>query len=196
MRFLLTLALASPLLGGSHPPGERAVPPEQIFGSTLCVRNADGSSLLLDAPGPEWRWREYGAGGGWSAYRPTDEGGEERVLMFARIWGMAECSRLMSIGSEQIKNGVVVRTESCSTVTLPEPGTIRLVTTLVFHGREQPPDVGYYTPLGYHFSGSVLPNGGEDPDTLAILHSYRLSTTHQCGPTPQFPVRHGVPTKR
>jgi hypothetical protein len=153
----------------------------RVEGRTLCVPNADGTALLVDGPlGSGWEWYEYEAGGGWFAARRTSEGAEfEQGVDFARIWGQPTCERLGA------HSGPGAHLDSCEVTEIPEPGTLRVVSTRRMQSVWLQ-TVSYYTPHGYHFGGA-LKDGVEDPRDISMLASYRIVANLQCGPVPEHP---------
>lgn len=163
----------------------------RVEGRTLCVRNPDGTALLVEGPlGPGWQWYEYESGGGWFAARRTSKGEEFlEGVDFGRIWGRPSCERLrVHEPDPEVRRDFEV--DSCEVIDFPEPGTLRIVTTNRFRFQ----GVSYYTPHGYHFAGSIT-DGVEDPQDIALLASYRIVEDRGCGPVPEHP-RQRRTTKR
>jgi hypothetical protein len=161
---------------------------------TLCVRNPDGTALLLDGPeGAGWRWYEYDSGDGWFSARLTPEGAEfQEGVDFARIWGQPTCERFRALKPNPDADHDSIL-DSCETTDFPEPGTLRVAHT----GRVRTtlfPGVSYYTPHGYNFGASVR-DGVEDPRDTALLSSYRIVADRGCGPVPEHPRKRRTTTR-
>ena len=65
MIVLAIVLAAAEILRASEVP--RDVDSSRLRGVSLCLENGDGTFLLIDAPGPEWRWLTYDRGGVWFA---------------------------------------------------------------------------------------------------------------------------------
>jgi hypothetical protein len=166
----------------------------QVEGRTLCVRNPDGTALLVDGPvGPGWQWYEYDGGGGWFAARRTPDAAEfQEGVDFARIWGRPTCERLRAHTPDaEARHDSQV--DSCETTDFPEPGTLRVALAHRFRTLRYR-SVSYYTPHGYNFSVSVK-DGIEDPDDIALMASYRLVADRGCGPVPEHPRKRRTTTR-
>jgi hypothetical protein len=167
----------------------------QLEGSTLCIRNPDGTALLIDSPGPEWQWHEYDAGG-WFAFRPASTSAEfQDAVDFGRIWGMPDCSRIADGGRPKgMPAAWEQRVVSCGASSLPEEGSLRLHTRLVMGGESEFQSVSYYTPHGYQFI-SPVDDGREREHVLKSLASYRIAIDRACGPVPERPGKRSTTTR-
>ena len=196
---LIMIAAPSP---PSHLPLPHSrVPADQVEGTTLCVTNPDGTSLLIDSPSADGEWRMYDGGGGWFAGRwsPVD-GDYVDVVSFGRIWGMMTCEDLSAGLVKERRDpkwpeGWEIKVDACGLSDVPEPGSLRVLDRHLVHGAVANRSVQYVTPRGYNFVGKVDELGNPERAFDLLLHSYRVVPDRGCGPVPEHPRRRRT-TKR
>jgi hypothetical protein len=158
----------------------RDVDPSKLRGASLCLDNADGSFLLVDAPGPEWRWLTYDRGSVWFAVRKRGETWTDHLYLEQLPTGFQEAQFVSWLTKEHgpggRRGGTLehdVQVASVDRSDTPETGSLRVVLELRYRGGHVIRVACYLTPRRYFLEGLL----GELPPAqrfAAFLGSYRV----------------------
>jgi hypothetical protein len=158
MTVLSILLAAAQILGTSDIP--RDIDPSKLRGTSLCLDNGDGSFLLVDAPGPEWRWLTYGRGAVWFAVRKRGGTWTDHLYLEQLPTAFEEAQFVSWLLNEHGPGGGrggtlehEVHVTSVDRSDTPEAGSLRVVLELRYRGGHVVRLVCYLTPRRYFLEG-------------------------------------------
>jgi hypothetical protein len=179
MTVLTILLAAAQILRASEIP--RDVDPSKLRGATLCLDNGDGSSLLIDAPGAEWRWLTYDRGAVWFAVRKRGEVWTDHLYLERLPTAFQEAQFVSWLVDEHGPGGHrggtlahAVQVASVNRSDTPEAESLRVVLELRY-GADVVRVACYLTPRRYFLEG---PLGELAPAQrfATFLRSYRVES--------------------
>jgi hypothetical protein len=178
MTVLAILLAATQMLGASDVP--RDVDPSKLRGPSLCLENGDGSFLLIDAPGAEWRWLTYDRQAVWFAVRKQGGTWTNHLYLEQLPTGFDEAqfvSWLMNEHGPGGRRGGTLKHEvqvtSVDRSDTPEAGSLRVVLELRYRGNHVIRVACYLTPRRYYLEG-LLGDLSPARRFASFLGSYRV----------------------
>jgi hypothetical protein len=159
---------------------QRDVDPSMLQGASLCLDHGDGSFLLIDAPGPEWRWMTSDRGALWFAVRKRGGTWTDHLYLEQLPTRFDEAEFVAWLMTEHGPGGRrggtlghEARVASVDRSDTPQAGSLRVVLELRYKGGHVIRLACYLTPRRYYLAGLL----GELPAAqrfASFLGSYRL----------------------